>query len=1107
MTPVCPFVKVAPPDDVSSKRPAENQNKNSGEHENKVKNESADSTIIQPKCPFGYDARSFKLGPLSCIICQALLFESTKCVPCSHLFCKACISRFEDCPLCGADIEKIEPNPDIQKVVDRFIDGHARIKRSGASNAEEVIGENKLVIYEDVSLERGAFLVQQAMRAFRAQNIESAKSRLTLCAEDIREQLESMSDNLELRSQLGAVLGMLGDCCRAIGDAGSAVAYFEESVEFLSKSSTEEMEIINTLSVSLNKIGDLKYYDGDLQASRSYYFRSLAVRRNAMRKHPNLPSLVLDVSISLAKVADVDRGIGDENAAISGFHEAIDLLESLAINPSELDLEQRRCSVLEFLKSQVAEEKPDSNQHPQSYIVYMGAPSSGVNGGGEGMEIAESAHLQLLSAIIPREDAERVALGHVYHHAFRGFSAMLTEKEASLLSGDEGIVSVFKDPTLQVHTTRSWDFLAEESGAPPNYQYQHLLQSDVIIGMIDTGVWPESPSFNDEGIGEVPRRWKGVCMEGSDFNKSNCNRKLIGARFYITEHKLFNTSADKPTGSPRDHDGHGTHTTSIAAGAPVTNASYFGLAGGTAKGGSPSARIAMYKACLMDACYGSTILKAIDDAVNDGVDIMSISLGMNLLLQSDFLTDPISLGAFHANQMGVMVVCSAGNNGPDASTIVNTAPWIFTVAASNIDRDFESTVILGNGFSLEGSAINFSNLTRSSKYPLAFAGDVAANFTPTSEASNCYPGSLNPEKVAGKIIVCVNRYPGISRRIKKLVVEDARAKGLIYIDEAEKGVPFVSDAFPFAQVGDKAGFQILKYINSTNEPTATILPTVTVPRFKPAPVVAEFSSRGPGELTENILKPDIMAPGVAILAATIPEDAGYDLIGKNPSKFGIKSGTSMACPHVTGAAALIKSTHPEWTSSFIKSALMTTAILSNNMGTALTNSSGDKANVHETGAGEISPVKALDPGLVFPTTTEDYLHFLCYCGYSEKTIRLLSNTKMFNCPKVSSNSLISHINYPSISIGRLTRNHTITVRRYVANVGSPNATYEAMVHAPSGLWVNVSPKKIAFQESSRSASFNVSFKGKRALKGYNFGSVIWSDGPHTVTVVFAINIV
>ncbi|KAH0723544.1 hypothetical protein KY285_006088 [Solanum tuberosum] len=370
VSPKCPFGY-----DSTLKKPCDDQNKqqdgqeskpkqDSGEsatvspkcpfgydgQESKPKQDSGESATMSPKCPFGYDSQAFKLGPFSCMICQALLYDSSRCVPCSHVFCKACLSRFKDCPLCGADIEKIEADMNLQNVVDRFIEGHARIKRS--NNEQEDIVEKKTVIYEDASLERGAFLVQQAMRAFRANNIDSAKSRFTMCADDIREQLQRMGNTSELCSQLGAVLGMLGDCSRATGDAVSAVAYFEESVNFLLKVPKDDVEITHTLSVSLNKIGDLKYYAGDLQAARSHYFRALDVRRNAI-KQQSVPSQIVDVAISLAKVADIDRNLGDEDTAVEGFQEGIKLLQSLELKPEEVSLEQRRQSVLEFLNSQL----------------------------------------------------------------------------------------------------------------------------------------------------------------------------------------------------------------------------------------------------------------------------------------------------------------------------------------------------------------------------------------------------------------------------------------------------------------------------------------------------------------------------------------------------------------------------------------------------------------------------------------------------------------------------------------------------------------------------------------------------------------------------------
>ncbi|KAL8159645.1 hypothetical protein V2J09_001182 [Rumex salicifolius] len=717
-----------------------------------------------------------------------------------------------------------------------------------------------------------------------------------------------------------------------------------------------------------------------------------------------------------------------------------------------------------------------SDDSAKSYIVYMGGSN-----GEEDIKVAESAHLHFLSSVISRENGKRVKLGHVFYHAFRGFSAMLTDKEASLISGNEGVVSVFPDRKLKLHTTRSWDFLAEEEGIPSFHQYYQSFSTadDVIIGVIDTGIIPESPSFSDKGIAEIPPRWKGVCMIGSDSNKNFCNRKLIGARYY---------DATNQTSTPRDQVGHGTHTASTAAGSKVANAGYFGLAKGTARGGLTTARIAAYKVCSEDGCPDSVILKGIDDALKDGVDFISASIGADTSSQTDFQNDPIAIGSFHAQQMGVMVVCAAGNEGPEAHTVTNTAPWLLTVAASTIDRDFVSTIVLGNGLSFKGNAISISNMTKSGKYPLAYAGDLAADSTPESEASNCMAGSLDNKRAAGKIILCIgkNGNAGVLMKKKKLVVKDAGGIGMVYASTSSKGKPpFNAAAFPFIKVGDSDGQQILNYINSIKNPTATILASVTVPRIRSAPLVADFSSRGPETLTQHILKPDIMAPGVAILAAVVPENGREDYpIGQKPSKFGFKSGTSMACPHVT-------------------------AITKNNMQHGLTNGTGETASPHEAGVGEISPIKALNPGLVFPTTTEDYRYFLCYYGYSTKVVQDMTSKTDFKCPKGSSESLISNINYPTISIGEIKSNQKRIIRRKVMNVGFPDSVYSVTVDAPPELKVSVSPKKIVFREGITKASFNVTFVAKFGAhqEGYKFGSLTWSDGKHDVRVVFAVNLV
>uniref|UniRef100_A0A8R7TUN0 Subtilisin-like protease n=1 Tax=Triticum urartu TaxID=4572 RepID=A0A8R7TUN0_TRIUA len=463
----------------------------------------------------------------------------------------------------------------------------------------------------------------------------------------------------------------------------------------------------------------------------------------------------------------------------------------------------------------------------ESYVVYMGSPSAS-SGAGD-VEAVRAAHLEMLSSVVASGEQEpwpsTPSLTHSYHHAFEGFAAELTEEEAAALSDHERVVSVFRDRALQLHTTRSWDFLDTQSGLRTD-RLGRRASGDVIIGVIDTGVWPESQSFNDAGMGDVPARWRGLCMEGPEFKKSNCNKKLIGARYYgIQPGSAAPTSSNASlgavtaamTGSPRDTVGHGTHCASTAAGTVVADADYYGLARGAAKGGAPASRVATYKVCTMGGCSSSALLKAIDDAVSDGVDVISISIGMSSAFASDFLSDPIALGAFHAHQRGVLVVCSGGNDGPNPYTVVNSAPWILTVAASSIDRTFQSSVVLGNGNVVKGVAINFSNQSLSGdRFPLVSGAQAAGRYTPVSEASNCYPGSLDVQKVAGKIVVCVGTNSMVSRRVKKLVAEGSGASGLVLIDDTEKDVPFDAGSFAFSQVGADLGAQILDYINSTN---------------------------------------------------------------------------------------------------------------------------------------------------------------------------------------------------------------------------------------------------------------------------------------------------
>ncbi|CAI0382515.1 unnamed protein product, partial [Linum tenue] len=317
----------------------------------------------------------------------------------------------------------------------------------------------------------------------------------------------------------------------------------------------------------------------------------------------------------------------------------------------------------------------------------------------------------------------------------------------------------------------------------------------------------------------------------------------------------------------------------------------------------------------------------------DGVDILSVSLGApSSLMLPDFKDDTISIGAFHAVESGITVVCSAGNDGPDSSTVVNAAPWILTVAATTIDRDFQSDVVLGGGNVVKGEAINFSKLRKSHVYSLTYGKTIMRFDTSELYIRNCVPGSIDKAKVNGTIVLCENKdpdYPGFG---KVLEIQYNGGVGVIFIDDLKRRVASTLKDFPAVVISSKDAAEILSY-NSTKNPVATILATVATPKYKPAPEIAYFSARGPSQNSENLIKtlqPDIAAPGVNILAAWMGNDSDIAPQSKDPSMFNVISGTSMSCPNVSGVAAVVKSHNPSFGPSEIKSAIMTTASQLNN---------------------------------------------------------------------------------------------------------------------------------------------------------------------------------
>ncbi|KAF8769019.1 hypothetical protein HU200_006999 [Digitaria exilis] len=718
------------------------------------------------------------------------------------------------------------------------------------------------------------------------------------------------------------------------------------------------------------------------------------------------------------------------------------------------------------------------------------------------------AHLASLSL-----DPSRHLLYSYTTAAPSAFAARLLPSHAAALRSHPAVASVHEDAVLPLHTTRSPSFLhlPPYDAAPPDGDVGSggaASRPDVIIGVLDTGVWPESPSFADAGLGPVPPRWRGTCdTNATDFPSSMCNRKLIGAqsffRGYSSGGRKNGSRVSSDLMSPRDHDGHGTHTATTAAGAVVSDANLLGYASGTARGMAPGARVAAYKVCWRQGCFTSDILAGMEKAIDDGVDVLSLSLGGGTSLPLS--RDPIAVGALAATRRGIIVSCSAGNSGPSPSSLVNTAPWIITVGAGTLDRNFPAYAVLGNGESHAGMSLYAGDGLGDAKYPLVYNKGVRAG---NNASKLCMEGTLNAEEVKGKVVLCDR---GVNSRVEKgQVVKQAGGVGMVLANTPQSGEEVVADShlLPAVAVGAKSGDAIRSYVESDANAEVALTFAGTELDVRPAPVVAAFSSRGPNRVVPQLLKPDVIGPGVNILAGWTGSLGPTGLAAdERRSAFNILSGTSMSCPHISGLAAFVKAAHPDWSPSAVKSALMTTAYTVDNTGSPLLDAATNAtATPWAYGAGHVDPVRALSPGLVYDASPDDYVAFLCTVGVSPRQVQAIAAAAAAVGPNVTcarKPSSPGDLNYPSFSVvfGRRSSRSTVKYRRELTNVGDAGATYTAKVTGPSDISVSVKPARLEFRRTGDKLRYTVTFRSANARGPMDppaFGWLTWSSGENEV---------
>lgn len=706
-----------------------------------------------------------------------------------------------------------------------------------------------------------------------------------------------------------------------------------------------------------------------------------------------------------------------------------------------------------------------------------------------------------------------------YTNVFNGMALRLTEDEARQLVGNSQVAGIWEDEARQYDTISTSKFLGLST---PGGLWSQTVGGvankgeDMVVGIIDGGIWPENPAFFDrvdsngvpsnnpadtQVFGPKPATFTGTCVAGTGIDPAkHCNNKLIGIRHYNAGFNAsgntlhwtdFPNSGRDSVGGATGHGGHGDHTASTAAGNANVPANVNGIVLGSASGMAPRARVAAYKVCWtyvnaaatdgtgsQNSCYNSDSVSAIDQAVADGVNVINYSISGS----QTSVNDPVEQAFYRAALAGVFVAASAGNSGP-GTAVAHISPWLSTIAASTHDRAFSADATLGNAAKYTGASVNQTALASAPLIRAEDAGIPGASANLPLCFSN--PLELDPAKVAGKIVICTR---GSNARVdKSLAVLNAGGVGMIMADNGS-GLVAEAHSVPTVHVTTADGAAIKTYAQTAGA-------TAAISQFyigtTPAPKMAGFSSRGPNQGDSNILKPDITAPGVDVIAQVTPglTQADRDAVAAGTlvpgPAWASYQGTSMSSPHVAGVALLLKQAHPTWGPGAIKSALMTTAY--DTLDDGLTGLSNGLLPWSQ-GAGHIAPNKATDPGLVYNAGKNDWVKYQC-------KVNRAAVSPASDCTTIGTLNDPYELNLPSITVAAVLG--SVTVPRTVTNVGSTTATYTASLTVP-GFTTVVTPSTLTLAPGA-SGSFTVKLTASTAAEGvWNYGQLVWTDGTHTV---------